>query len=388
MEYEYLLLQHYRKKIIAGAIALAALLVVLLLFSGPTHANNQRAVTIHDGEETITVTTTAKTIGDVLERADIKLEEHDSVEPSSDTPLLSPAYTVNVYRARPVTIVDEEKQTEIMSSHRSPRSIVTGAGMKLHDEDIVTTERIDNFIESGGAPGVKATIDRSTPLTLVLYGEQTQIHTQAETVGALLEEKGITLGPKGGVSKPMDAPIVEGMILDVYRDGVKTKTVEQPVPFDTRVIQDANRETGYRKVQTPGKNGAKVVTYKITMKNGEEVSREQIESVVTRQPRQEVVIIGTKSQFSGSTEEWLRALRECEAGGDYTTNTGNGFYGAYQFMDSTWDKWNTGYPRADLAPPSVQDATVIKNTNASTGGLASQHPGCYSKMGLSKFPPG
>ena len=33
---------------------------------------------------------------------------------------------------------------------------------------------------------------------------------------------------------------------------------------------------------------------------------------------------------------YLAGLRECESGGDYSTNTGNGFYGAYQFTLSTW----------------------------------------------------
>ncbi len=32
----------------------------------------------------------------------------------------------------------------------------------------------------------------------------------------------------------------------------------------------------------------------------------------------------------------LASIRACESGGDYTTNTGNGFYGAYQFTLSTW----------------------------------------------------
>lgn len=93
------------------------------------------------------------------------------------------------------------------------------------------------------------------------------------------------------------------------------------------------------------------------------------------------------SSYSGSLADWLYKLRMCESGGNYQANTGNGYYGAYQFADATWDHWGTGYTRADLAPPAVQDATVIKNTNASSGGLATQHPGCYAKGGLSQFPP-
>ena len=50
---------------------------------------------------------------------------------------------------------------------------------------------------------------------------------------------------------------------------------------------------------------------------------------------------------------WL-ALRMCESGGNYAADTGNGYYGAYQFSPSTW--WWMGYSgMPDNAPPAVQD---------------------------------
>lgn len=50
----------------------------------------------------------------------------------------------------------------------------------------------------------------------------------------------------------------------------------------------------------------------------------------------------------------LQAIAECESGGDYTTNTGNGFYGAYQFTPETWaGVGGTGLPSE--APPAEQD---------------------------------
>jgi hypothetical protein len=87
-----------------------------------------------------------------------------------------------------------------------------------------------------------------------------------------------------------------------------------------------------------------------------------------------------------SLSTWLYKLRMCESHGNYQTNTGNGYYGAYQFSTSTWNSWNTGYPRADLAPPEVQDLTIVKNT-IRAGGIASQNPGCYRSTGISNLPP-
>lgn len=54
-------------------------------------------------------------------------------------------------------------------------------------------------------------------------------------------------------------------------------------------------------------------------------------------------------------EEWLYRTRMCESGGDYSTNTGNGFTGAYQFMDSTWRSVGGSTSSAYLASPAEQD---------------------------------
>ena len=53
------------------------------------------------------------------------------------------------------------------------------------------------------------------------------------------------------------------------------------------------------------------------------------------------------------------ALRKCESGGDYATNTGNGYYGAYQFALTTWRGLQlSGLPSS--ASPAVQDAAAVR----------------------------
>ncbi len=47
-------------------------------------------------------------------------------------------------------------------------------------------------------------------------------------------------------------------------------------------------------------------------------------------------------------------LRACESGNNYAENSGNGFYGAYQFTITSWTHvGEVGLP--NLAPPAVQD---------------------------------
>lgn len=62
-------------------------------------------------------------------------------------------------------------------------------------------------------------------------------------------------------------------------------------------------------------------------------------------------------------EPWMRAKLQrvgfCESGNRPTTNTGNGFYGKYQFMLSTWASVG-GVIRPDLASEGEQDWRAAK----------------------------
>ena len=74
----------------------------------------------------------------------------------------------------------------------------------------------------------------------------------------------------------------------------------------------------------------------------------------------------------------LAALRSCESGGNYRADTGNGYYGAYQFSASTWQSLGYG-GIASRAAPHVQDQAALRL--ASTKGW-SQWPSCARRLGL------
>lgn len=96
--------------------------------------------------------------------------------------------------------------------------------------------------------------------------------------------------------------------------------------------------------------------------------------VITQAP----AAVATANNASGISEEAITALGACEAGNDPAKNTGNGYYGAFQFSAGTWNSMNTGYERADLAPIEVQRAAVKQLLQRSS--IHNQFPGCANKM--------
>ncbi|WP_411075479.1 transglycosylase family protein [Streptomyces sp. cmx-4-7] len=79
---------------------------------------------------------------------------------------------------------------------------------------------------------------------------------------------------------------------------------------------------------------------------------------------------------AATASEWDR-VAQCESGGNWSINTGNGFYGGLQFTNSTWAAFGgTAYaPRADQASKSQQIAVAEKV-------LAGQGKGAWPSCGV------
>ena len=317
------------------SLVVLAVLLIITTVSAQTDtppAPNGRLVTIYDrGTEKVVLSKSA-TIGEVLDGAGIVLDKNDSVEPGLNQKLVATDYHVNIYRARPIIVVDGATKQRIMTSHQTPAKIADDAGVRLNDEDDTTMTRVDNIVAEGA--GLKMIINRAMPFTFVLYGKKTDAFTQGATVADMLKEKDITLSAKDNVSVALSTPMTAGMTVELWRDGIQTVTEDEKIEFEIEKIQDADREVGYREIHTPGVNGARTVTYEILMKNGREVSRKEIQSVTTKEPKSQVEIVGIKEETlqytgGGSQSEWLAA-----------SSIPQSSWGAADFIVSQESGWN------------------------------------------------
>ena len=320
----------------------AAVAVALLLIGGifaiTTMSRAQalegegRIITVYDRGTVSTFLSTETTVETALGDAEIIIEPHDVVEPALNEELVGDEYNINIYRSRTVLVVDGPVKSKIVTAHQTPRLIAQAAGVTLYTEDSVSLERSTNVLETGGS--LQAIVDRATPFTFDVYGETTTARTQAETVGGLLQEKGIELASNDRVQPSEDTSITEGMSVRVWREGRQTITQSEPVAFETQEIRDGDRPVGYREVRTSGVAGTQNVTYEVVIQDGQEVSREKIASIVTKQPTKEVVVVGIKPVImpytgGGTKTEWLAA-----------SNIPEESWGYADFMVQKESSWN------------------------------------------------
>ncbi|EGF50966.1 resuscitation-promoting factor [Actinomyces sp. oral taxon 170] len=196
-----------------------------------------------------------------------------------------------------------------------------------------------------------------------------------------------------------------------------TETVDSTDPHGSLQQESSDLPQGETKVATPGVDGVVRTTYEVTTVDGKEVSRTPIAQVVVTQKVDEVVLVGigaakpqdnkqeqsqaqtpappAPSDSSGGSggsasaggsgggpsevgdDVWAK-LAQCESGGNPRTNTGNGFYGMYQFTLETWQSLGgTGYPHEADAATQTE---MAKKLQAKAGW--GQWPGCSDKLGL------
>ena len=345
-----------------------------LPLSPTASADNQRMVSLYvDGQKRL-FSTDATNVGDVLSRAHVTLGQGDLVEPAAGTTVSGDDFNVNVYRARPVLVVDGLKSYHVLSAYQSPRLLALAAGLTLYPEDQYKSEIITNIVQTDFI-GEKVTVERATPMNVQVDGGMRQIRTQAKTVGEALKNAGISLGVKDTVSSSLAAPVVSGMTVGITRVTEADVTLTQTLPKPVQSTNDPTMLKGQTVVKQAGSDGQKTTTYRIHYQNGVETGRQVLQVVSQTAPVAEVMSVGTKVLFAGNIEYWrpqvqaaaaqygvdpnlMLGIMSCESHGNATDVNSIGASGLFQFLPSTWAS-NGGDP-SDILNGSAQIQMAAK----------------------------
>ncbi|KAA2252925.1 DUF348 domain-containing protein, partial [Solihabitans fulvus] len=200
-----------------------------------------------------------------------------------------------------------------------------------------------------------------------------QLRTTVLTVGELLKSQNLSIGADDSIDPGADVKITNGAEIHISRTGVSVINQTEPVDPPVQTVNDDTMTKGQQKVDDPGVAGEKIVTYRITQKNGKESAREKLGEKVTKDAKPKILRKGTKVPDSPPVDPndagaWDR-IAKCESGGNWAINTGNGYYGGLQFSQGTWNS-NGGQefaPRADQATREQQIAVATRVRDRSGG---------------------
>jgi uncharacterized protein YabE (DUF348 family) len=358
-------------------VALAAIVVLAVAGSTWGYSALSKTVTLSLDGQSHEVTAFGGTVGDVLESEGVEVSARDVVAPSVDEKI-EDGSKISVRFARPLELsVDGKEHTYWVTATTVSRALdelgrdYTGAELSVSRGGSIDREGMSLSVVTPKVLQVKIGSHKMVERTVT-----------ALTVEDALDELGVKVG-KHDETKPAPEHLVrDGDRLVFTNVKVVTKKVDgEVIDFGTVEQEDGSMVQGETDVVRSGKTGLRDVTYRIVYRNGEVAVRKVVSQNVLRQPVDEIVKVGTKApvaNFASGNSVWDR-LAQCESGGNWAINTGNGYYGGLQFSLGTWQAYGgSGLPSNASRETQIAIATKVRNASGGYGAW----PGCAAALGL------
>jgi uncharacterized protein YabE (DUF348 family) len=340
-----------------------------------------KSITVDVDGHQQTVHSFGGTVGEVLEDAGLSVGAHDSLSPSPQAEV-GDGGVIKLERGRQLKmIVDGSEHTSwVRATHLG--DALSQLGMTAMDKPGTWM----SMPKDGELPLQGATVEIKTLKNITLYdgaNAPKQVKTTAVTTKEFLGEYKLTLGPDDQAEGGLDVKLTDGAEVHISRTGVSTVVQKESIDPPEQKVDDPDLAKGKTQVEDPGTPGEKMVTYKVTQKNGKEVSRESISEQVITQPKPKIIHVGTKQAPNpdiGDGSAWDR-IAQCESGGNWAIVSSSGkYYGGLQFDKQTWDAYGgdqyAAYPNQATREQQIAIAEKVK---AARGGSYSAWPVCGAK---------
>lgn len=148
----------------------------------------------------------------------------------------------------------------------------------------VTTNRTDVAHAEPSGLDVILTVDQA----------ERHIHTTQTTVGAVIKEAGIDIGPADLVYPKPNVRLYKGIKIKVVQVVDKVQLVKEPIRFATKRQPTHELRAGLTRTISEGETGLKHLYYKVHYVDGVEKTRELIRAEVVVQPKDRVIQFGDR----------------------------------------------------------------------------------------------
>jgi uncharacterized protein YabE (DUF348 family) len=275
--------------------------------------------------------------------------------------------TIAVRYGRPLDVAVDGRDTRYWVTASDVDSALDQIGLRVGGADLSASRGAT--ISRGGMR--LAVVTPKTLTVKLAQAKKRRTTVTALRVGGALQALGVRADGNDKVKPALGSSVRDGDKITFTRVSVDRRPVTEPVAFGTEKKADSSMYTDETKTVRSGREGSRRVVYRVTSENGKVTKRKAVRSTVVRRPVDAVVRVGTKERpaptpsFSSGNSIWDR-IAACESGGNWATNTGNGYYGGLQFNLGTWRAYG-GTGRPDQQSREAQIA-VAERVAAAAGG--------------------
>jgi uncharacterized protein YabE (DUF348 family) len=200
----------------------------------------------------------------------------------------SESWALAVYRAVPVTLVEDGLPIRMDVAGPTVAEALRAAGIPVHDEDGFNPPS-DALVE----PEMRITLQRATPFQLEVDGATLELRALADSVGQALDLTGYALKGRDYSIPAATEQLAPGQHVRLIRVSEDIAVEQVPVPYPVERVPDPAMDLDLTRVDRAGVPGLKTVKTRIVYENGAEVAREIIEETVDLAPVSEELAYGT-----------------------------------------------------------------------------------------------
>ncbi|HEY2300202.1 MAG TPA: transglycosylase family protein [Jatrophihabitans sp.] len=292
-----------------------------------------------------TISTTASTVSDVIGTNGMSVDKHDILAPAAGTAVRD-GETIVFKRGRLLHLTVDGHKRNVWTTAPNVADALSALGYKW--TDFVSVSRAARL------PLDPTSLVLRTPKHVTVVHDHTKRHivTTDATVRQVLSDLKVKLGKHDRLSPKLKEPVENHMKIVVKRVTIKHVVKRQAIPYNVIKRNDSSMYSGNTSVARSGAEGMRRLVFTVVYIDGKVASRKQVSNTVLRHARTEIERVGTKAHprpkpapapvpASSSGLNW-DAVASCESGGDWSIDTGNGFYGGLQFTNSTWQAYGGG----------------------------------------------
>ena len=272
-------------------------IAVLVIFCAATiyaAAAYSSTVTINvDGIEN-RITTLRTDAYEIIKQAGIEIEDNDIVD-LSKFESGSDSY-IRISKAYAITIFDNGGEGIKCIANGTVTEALAQNHITLADGDVLNCDKNASIYE-----GMEIVIARSFPVIISADGETVTVNMAGGTVSDALDKAVITVDDDDEISAPLDSALKEGMTIKITRVSFTEQVKKEVAEFKTVTKNDSTMYVGQSKIQTKGIKGEKEVTYKEKYVDGKLKETTVVKTVVTKEPVDEVKLVGTKQHSETTT---------------------------------------------------------------------------------------
>ena len=243
--------------------------------------------------------------------------------------LLSGAFVVaEEYTGHNVFAVnlDNSNKIELKTKKGTVREILIANNIPFGADD-----RVEPGLDTRVNGGETINIYKAREITIVDGNTTTVRKTTYKKVEDILKELNITLGEKDEVTPGLNSEVATVDTIKIARTGKTTETKKEVIKFETKEEKDDSKYVDEKVTKVEGKNGEKEVTYNVVREKGKEVSREVASEKVITEATAKVVVVGTKQRPAAQQQEVAAAQQSYAApaqsysapGGSVVLSNGN-----------------------------------------------------------------